>query len=139
VRPLAAAQWIQGGLCIHPENGFMSKDEPESQDMITDAEPIDDIPIELLGEPQTLELSDRDMEALLEAIANPPPPNEAVLRAIARWRAHGSPARAWLAHVRTPAAILFSDSNSASVEPPLLEEPNAQTDLHRTLRLSARG
>jgi uncharacterized protein (DUF1778 family) len=29
-------------------------------------------------------LSDRDMDALLEAIANPPPPNEAMLRAIAR-------------------------------------------------------
>jgi hypothetical protein len=69
----------------------MSKDEPESQDMITDAEPIDDIPIELLGEPQILELSDRDMDALLDAIANPPPPNEAMLRAIARWREHGSP------------------------------------------------
>lgn len=69
----------------------MSKGEPETQDIIADIEPIGDIPIELLGEPQTLELSNRDMEALLEAIAHPPPPNEAMLRAIARWREHGSP------------------------------------------------
>lgn len=69
----------------------MSKDEPESLDVINDAEAIDEIPIELLGEPQTLELSDHDMEALLEAIANPPPPNAAMLRSIARWRNLGSP------------------------------------------------
>jgi uncharacterized protein (DUF1778 family) len=69
----------------------MSKVEPKSYDAVTDAETIDDVPIELLGEPQTLELSDRDMDALLEAIANPPPPNEAMLRAKARWREHGSP------------------------------------------------
>jgi hypothetical protein len=31
------------------------------------------------------------MEALLDAIANPPPPNEAMLRAKVRWREHGSP------------------------------------------------
>jgi uncharacterized protein (DUF1778 family) len=69
----------------------MSKDEPEAQDDIYDTEAIDDIPIELLGEPQILELSDRDMEALLDAIANPPPPNEAMLRSIVRWREHFSP------------------------------------------------
>ena len=69
----------------------MSNDEAKPQDVITDIEPTDDIPIELLREPQTLELSDRDMEALLETIANPPPPNDAMLRAIARWREHGSP------------------------------------------------
>jgi uncharacterized protein (DUF1778 family) len=38
-----------------------------------------------------LELSDRDMDALLAAIENPPPPNEAMLRSIARWREHFSP------------------------------------------------
>lgn len=69
----------------------MSKDEPKPQDIFTDIEPTDDIPIELFGEPQTLELSDRAMDALLDAIANPPPPNEAMLRAMARWREHGSP------------------------------------------------
>ncbi len=69
----------------------MSKHEPEAQDDIYDTEAIDDIPIELLGEPQTLQLSDRDMDALLDAIANPPPPNEAMLRSIARWREHFSP------------------------------------------------
>lgn len=42
-------------------------------------------------EVQVLELSNRDMDALLAAIENPPPPNEAMLRAVARWRAHGSP------------------------------------------------
>jgi hypothetical protein len=69
----------------------MSKDEPESQDVVNGTGASDDLPIELLGEPQTLELSDRDMEALLDAIANPPPPNEAMLRAIGQWREHGSP------------------------------------------------
>lgn len=34
-----------------------------------------------------LELSDRDMDALLAALENPPPPNEAMLRSIARHRA----------------------------------------------------
>lgn len=42
-------------------------------------------------EVQVLELSDRDMDALLAAIENPPPPNEAMLRAVARWRERGSP------------------------------------------------
>ena len=45
----------------------------------------------IAAEVQVLELSDRDMDALLEAIANPPPPNEAMLRSIARWREHFSP------------------------------------------------
>ena len=69
----------------------MSKNQPKRQDAIDDAEEIDDISIELPGETQILELSDRDMEALLEAIANPPLPNEAMRRAAARWREHGSP------------------------------------------------
>ena len=38
-----------------------------------------------------LELSDRDMDGLLDAIAHPPPPNAAMLRAAARWRERGSP------------------------------------------------
>lgn len=46
---------------------------------------------EIAAETPGLELSDRDMDALLAAIENPPPPNEAMLRAIARWREHGSP------------------------------------------------
>jgi uncharacterized protein (DUF1778 family) len=45
----------------------------------------------IAAEVQVLELSDRDMDALLDAIANPPPPNEPMLRAMARWRDHGSP------------------------------------------------
>lgn len=69
----------------------MSKNQPKRQDAIDDAEEIDDISIELPGETQILELSDRDMEALLEAIANPPLPNEAMRRAAARWRERGSP------------------------------------------------
>ena len=36
--------------------------------------------------PGLLELSDRDMDALLDAIANPPPPNAAMRRSAARWR-----------------------------------------------------
>ncbi|MBA2595991.1 MAG: DUF1778 domain-containing protein [Chloroflexia bacterium] len=42
-------------------------------------------------EPRFPELSDRDMDALLDAIANPPPPNAAMLRAVERWRKSGSP------------------------------------------------
>jgi uncharacterized protein (DUF1778 family) len=38
-----------------------------------------------------LELSDRDMDALLDAIARPPAPNAAMLRAAARWQERGSP------------------------------------------------
>ncbi len=51
-----------------------------------DAEAITDEEILLAQEPQVLELSDRDMDALLAAIANPPPPNAAMLHSIARWR-----------------------------------------------------
>jgi uncharacterized protein (DUF1778 family) len=45
----------------------------------------------IVREQHFLELSERDMEALLDAIANPPVPNAAMLRAIARWREHGAP------------------------------------------------
>ena len=45
----------------------------------------------IAAEVPVLELSDRDMDALLAAIENPPPPNEAMLRAMARWRELGSP------------------------------------------------
>ena len=37
-------------------------------------------------EPRIPVLTDLDMDALLDAIANPPPPNAAMLRSIARWR-----------------------------------------------------
>ena len=53
-------------------------------DLITEA--IAEKASEIEREQYYLELSDRDMDALLEAIANPPPPNEAMLRSIARWR-----------------------------------------------------
>lgn len=33
-----------------------------------------------------IELSERDMEALLDALENPPEPNEAMLRSAARWQ-----------------------------------------------------
>ena len=33
-------------------------------------------------------LSDWDMDTLLDAIANPPPPNAAMLRSLDRWRKH---------------------------------------------------
>jgi len=32
------------------------------------------------------------MDAMLDAIAHPPPPNDAMLRASARWRKHFRPA-----------------------------------------------
>ena len=69
----------------------MSKDYPEPQGVINGAEAIDEVPIELLAEPQIIDLSDRDMDALLEAIANPPPLTPAMERSIARWRERGSP------------------------------------------------
>ncbi|MBA2518221.1 MAG: DUF1778 domain-containing protein [Chloroflexia bacterium] len=40
-----------------------------------------------------LELSEWDMKALLDAIENPPPPNEAMLRGIDRWRKHFHPSK----------------------------------------------
>jgi uncharacterized protein (DUF1778 family) len=53
-------------------------------DFITDA--IADKADAIIQEQRILELSDRDMEALLAALANPPAPNEAMRRSIARWR-----------------------------------------------------
>ena len=58
-------------------------------DLITEA--IADKASAIIQEQRLLELSERDMEALLDAIANPPPLNAAMLRSIARWREHGSP------------------------------------------------
>ncbi len=58
-------------------------------DFITEA--IAEKASEIEREQYLLELSDRDMDALLEAIANPPQPNAAMLRAAARWRERGSP------------------------------------------------
>lgn len=46
----------------------------------------DDLMLFLDAEPQILELSDRDYDALLDAIANPPAPNDVMRRAVARWR-----------------------------------------------------
>ena len=48
------------------------------------ADKVDDV----LQQQHYLELSERDMEALREAIENPPPPNDAMLRAAARWKKH---------------------------------------------------
>ncbi len=45
----------------------------------------------IIREQHILELTDRDMDALLAALENPGTPNEAMLRSIARWREHGSP------------------------------------------------
>jgi uncharacterized protein (DUF1778 family) len=53
-------------------------------EFITEA--IADKAREIVREQHYLELSERDMKALLDAIANPPAPNEAMLRSIARWR-----------------------------------------------------
>jgi uncharacterized protein (DUF1778 family) len=58
-------------------------------DFITEA--IADKADAIIQEQRILELTDRDMEALLAALANPPPPNEAMLRSIARWREHIAP------------------------------------------------
>lgn len=45
------------------------------------ADKVDDV----LWHQHYLELSERDMAALVAAIENPPPPNAAMLRAAARW------------------------------------------------------
>lgn len=41
---------------------------------------------EIIRAQHYIELSQRDMEALLDAIENPPEPNDAMRRAIAGWR-----------------------------------------------------
>ena len=58
-------------------------------DFITEA--IADKADAIIQEQRILELTDRDMEALLAVLANPPAPNEAMLRSAARWRERGSP------------------------------------------------
>jgi uncharacterized protein (DUF1778 family) len=55
------------------------------------AEATADEMADILGAHHVLELSERDMDALLDAIANPPEPNDAMLRSIARWRARMKP------------------------------------------------
>ena len=58
-------------------------------DLITEA--IAEKAGEIIREQRSLELSDRDMDALLDAIDHPPAPKEAMMRSIARWRNHGAP------------------------------------------------
>jgi uncharacterized protein (DUF1778 family) len=53
-------------------------------ELITEA--IADKANAIIREQRLLELTGRDMDALLDAISNPPPPNEAMQRAVARWR-----------------------------------------------------
>jgi uncharacterized protein (DUF1778 family) len=53
-------------------------------DLITEA--IAEKASEIEREQYYLELSERDMDALLEAIANPPPLTATMERSIARWR-----------------------------------------------------
>lgn len=58
-------------------------------ELITEA--IADKTGEILREQHYLELSERDMAVLLDAIANPPEPTAAMRRAVARWRELGAP------------------------------------------------
>ena len=58
-------------------------------DFITEA--IADKADAIIQEQRILELTDRDMEALMAALAEPPEPNEAMLRSAVRWRERGSP------------------------------------------------
>jgi uncharacterized protein (DUF1778 family) len=58
-------------------------------DLITEA--IADKAGAVIREQRLLELTDRDMEALLAAVEHPPVPNDAMLRSIARWRERGAP------------------------------------------------
>jgi uncharacterized protein (DUF1778 family) len=59
-------------------------------DLITEA--IADKADSVIWEQRLLALTDRDIDALQAALADPPAPNEAMLRAIARWRDRGAPA-----------------------------------------------
>lgn len=74
-------------------NEIESGNQPVSSasELTAELEPASDLVSVLQGDPIVLELSDRDMDALLAAIANPPPPNAAMLRAAKRWRDLGSP------------------------------------------------
>ncbi len=53
-------------------------------DLVTEA--IAEKASEIVREQRLLELTDYDMDALLDAIDHPSKPNEAMLRSIARWR-----------------------------------------------------
>jgi len=58
-------------------------------DLITEA--IADKTHEIIRQGSLLELANRDMDALLAALAAPPEPNAVMQRAVARWRERGSP------------------------------------------------
>jgi uncharacterized protein (DUF1778 family) len=58
-------------------------------DLITEA--IAEKADAVIREQRLLELTDRDMEALLASVEHPPVPNEAMLRSIARWRERDAP------------------------------------------------
>ena len=74
-------------------NGIESGNQPvnPAMELTEELGPACDLAGVLLGDPIVLELSGRDMDALLAAIANPPPPNAAMLRAAKRWRELGAP------------------------------------------------
>ena len=59
-------------------------------DLITEA--IADKSDAVIREQRLLELTDRDMGALLSALEHPPAPNDAMRRSIVRWRDRGAPA-----------------------------------------------
>lgn len=59
-------------------------------DLITEA--IADKADAVIREQRLLALTDRGMDVLRAALADPPAPNEAMLRSIARWRDRGAPA-----------------------------------------------
>lgn len=46
---------------------------------------------EVIQQHHMLTLSRRDMDALVDALENPPDPNAAMRRSVARWRANGAP------------------------------------------------
>lgn len=58
-------------------------------DLITEA--IADKADAVISQQRLLELTDRDMDALLAAIAVPPAPNDAMVRSTVRWRERGAP------------------------------------------------
>jgi hypothetical protein len=70
------------------EEYVMSTDDAFSAELDLEASADEE---RAIGQEEHWELSDRDMDALLVAIASSPEPNEAMLRSAERRREHGAP------------------------------------------------
>ena len=66
----------------------MCPDDAFSDKLDLETSPDDE---QAISREERMELSERDMDALLAGLADPPAPNEAMLRSAQRWREHGAP------------------------------------------------